>query len=270
MGFMASVFSEVDLRDARVATEVWLEQFIGKMGLDYRPQSHIFDHLPAALRAIQNGEIEIMNLAALDYLDLHEASILEPYVVGVGFDGSRDNTYVLMVHAEAEIPSLQDLQGKCIRIDSRSRIAALWLDVLLLREGLPEGRTFFEDIMEVEKVSRAILPVFFKQADACIVTQHAFNTMVELNPQLGRVLKPLAQSRGLLKGLLCFTRALDPKDQDPIKKSVLKLHSGPEGQQVLMLFGLKQVVPFQPQYLNSTLKLKNEYKDLKLSGEQSP
>ena len=270
VGFLASAFAGVDLRDARVATEVWLEQFAGKRGLDYRPRSFIFDDLASAVRAVQNGNIEIMNLATLDYLEVQQTPILEPAMVGITLNGSMNNEYVLLVHGEAGITSLDALQDKHIRIDSRGRIAALWLDVLLLRQGLPEGRVFFADFMKVDRVSRAVLPVFFKQADACIVTRYAFDTMVKLNPQLGRVLKALAHSPGFLRGIMCFASTYDPVDKATINGSALELHTEPEGHQVLTLLGLKQVLPYQPDYLDGTLALLREYRRLKSSGEKNP
>ena len=48
------------------------------------------------------------------------------------------------------------------------------------------------------KPSQAILPVFFKQAEAALVTRATFDTAVELNPQLGAALRTLSRSPQLI------------------------------------------------------------------------
>ena len=52
----------------------------------------------------------------------------------------------------------------------RSGLAPTWLDTELLRNKLPLSARFFREITRTSKMSRAILPVFFNQADACLVT----------------------------------------------------------------------------------------------------
>jgi len=80
------------------------------------------------------------------------------------------------------------------------------MDVLLWRSGLDAGETFFEEIQEVSKVSQAVLPVFFDQADACIAPMDAFRTMAELNPQLEEELWVIDTSPGFCQAVVCARR----------------------------------------------------------------
>ncbi len=85
-------------------------------------------------------------------------------------------------------------------------VPQMWLDTFLVKQGLTRSKYFFTNIKEVDKVSQAVLPVFFKQADACLVSRSGFETMVELNPQIGEQLAIQATSPGFILGGVFFRR----------------------------------------------------------------
>ena len=89
----------------------------------------------------------------------------------------------------------------------------------------------------------AILPVFFGQALACVVTDRALQTHGELNPQIARELIVVARSPGLLPTLLSF----GPACYDPLRtlmlRSIATLREKPQGRHVLELFGQSDVRP---------------------------
>jgi len=69
------------------------------------------------------------------------------------------------------------------------------------------------------------------------VTEEAFNIMVELNTQIGEEMTPIARSPEFLTGLMIFTKDYNPADQEAVRQAVLRLHTEPEGRQVLTLIG---------------------------------
>jgi ABC-type phosphate/phosphonate transport system substrate-binding protein len=81
-----------------------------------------------------------------------------------------------------------------------------------------------------------VLPVFFRQADACVVTRRGFKTMSELNPQVSQRLKVLAASPGLVPTGFGFR----PDYTDPLKNTIVaelaRIKDSPAGAQVLTLF----------------------------------
>ncbi len=263
VGFMASSFAGVDLKDAQVATDVWLGKFINKQGLLYQPKSIIFKDLDEALSAIELGEVEVINLSALDFLEIRGQTGLVPSLVGINENGSPYDRYVLLVHRDSRFKSIHSLKQKDIRIDARGRTPLVWLDTILLQERLPEAKEFFGNCTKVSNASQAVLPVFFKQSDVCLITEEAFNIMVELNTQIGEEMTLIARSPEFLTGLMIFAKDYNPADQEAVRQAVLRLHTEPEGMQVLTLLGVKKAITFESAHLGSVRNLIEEYNAVK-------
>ena len=103
-------------------------------------------------------------------------------------------------------------------MSSRASLAPVWSETILAREGLGSASGFYGQITTASKISQAVLPVFFRQLDACVVTRSGFETMVELNPQVGRQLKVLASSPPVVPVVFCFRASYD----SPIRAKVLE------------------------------------------------
>ena len=63
-------------------------------------------------------------------------------------------------------------------------------------------------IKEAQKPSQALMPVFFRQADACVASRHYFEVNSELNPQIQRELMSISNSPGLAGGSRRFQKGL--------------------------------------------------------------
>jgi ABC-type phosphate/phosphonate transport system substrate-binding protein len=107
------------------------------------------------------------------------------------------------------------------------------------------------------------MPVFFRQADACVVTRHIFNLTSEMNPQIGRELVPIARMSKLSQGIISIDRRLPEEIKDKIRQAFLTLPESPDGKQLLMLFQVSRMVPFRPEYLDATEALFAEHQLLK-------
>ena len=122
----------------------------------------------------------------------------------------------------------------------------MWLDNCPMKAGLLSHESFFCIITEAPKTANAVLPVFFGQADACLVLERLFDTIAELNPQLRNELVTLANSPPLLMSLTCFTPACSPRMKQRTLVFGERMHHTPKGKQILTLFGLDRAVIFQP------------------------
>jgi phosphonate transport system substrate-binding protein len=81
-----------------------------------------------------------------------------------------------------------------------------------------------------------VLPVFFGQVDACVVTKRGFDTMVELNPQVGEKLRVLAISPPLIPSVAFFHPDYDPEMRRKIEEEIQVLDLSPAGRQVMNHF----------------------------------
>jgi ABC-type phosphate/phosphonate transport system substrate-binding protein len=168
---------------------------------------------------------------------------------------------------------LKDLKNRSIVIPSinaqNGNVYHLWLDMLLAREGFPGTDSFFSSIQEARTASLALMQVFFRTADACIVTGHVLDLASELNPQVGRELQVLAKMGKLAGGIIALRHDLPAQRKQKIKEALMTLRDDQEGRQLFVLFQLERLVPFRPEYLKETEAFIAEHRQLlKISSGQ--
>jgi phosphonate transport system substrate-binding protein len=219
---------------------------------------------------VRAGEADILTLSVLEYLKLHGRVGLEAALVNVTSTGVQDE-FILLVRRAAAVERLDQLRGKTLMAEAvraENSIPTIWLESLLLKVGLGRQKDFFGETKTVKKTSQAVLAVFFGQADAALVRSKSFGTMVELNPQLEQELTVLAVSPKLLEFVTCFPTDGDPEKRAIMEEGGLNLHTYPRGRQILTLFGVGQVVPFDPAFLTSVKALLDEYRVLSAAEPQ--
>ena len=264
LGFSDRMFYDVDPNDARAITRVWIETLIRKINSaveDPGSKTIIFHDLPSIIRTLQAEEVDLLILPPLEYLRIEQEVPVEPILTGVVGE-TFPYEYILLVRRNRGSESLEGLRGKKLVLDGKGSIPRMWLDTFLLKDGLPESRAFFDTIKEVNKTSQAVLPVFFGQADACLVPLQSFETMVELNPQLAEELTALITSPGFCIGLVCARQDVYEKYKAFIQEGLSVLNTEPQGQQLLTIFRLDQALLFEPVHLEAVRKLVEEYNRL--------
>ena len=95
-------------------------------------------------------------------MEVREFAASDTITLGV-VDGSITEEYILVVPKDSGIEKINDLKGQNLNILSgaRASIAKIWLETLLLREGLRPDITFFKSINSNNDIQKVILPVFF-------------------------------------------------------------------------------------------------------------
>jgi ABC-type phosphate/phosphonate transport system substrate-binding protein len=255
VGYTASLLGGVDLQDAKLAMETWSGE-LGRL-LNLKPHTLIFTNLAELATLLKNQEVDLVVLDSLDYLRLKGQGNLEPVLTGV-VNGQVGYEFVLVANRSAGVRQLSQLRGKAINIQGgrgSDAIPRLWLDVLLRERGLAGCGAFFGKVKEVKKSSQAVLPVFFHQADAAVTTRDAYDTLVELNPQVGKSLEIIASSPRYIQALLAVRKTLPEDLKEKIIEASLKLSSYPRGSQILNLFRTGGVTRFNPAYLKNVQEL---------------
>lgn len=268
-GFSSTTFAEVDRNDAVTALKTWFDLLCEESGIDYVSEVYIYDSVELILEAIKNDKIDFVIVSPMELLQIKDKCSIIPVYFGL-LDGKPDAVELLLVNADSKITSVNQLKGKTLLWErySNGRIPMIWLETILLKNMLPETGKFFHSVRQLEKVSQAVLPVFFRQADACIVRETAFETMVELNPQIGRKLVAIASSSPLLIGAICYREGFNENDLNIITKSALNLHTSVRGKQVLSIFKIDRLVSFIDSTLETTKEIIEEYENLK--GRSKP
>ena len=181
-------------------------------------------------------------------------------------DNKPGSKYIIITRRDKQFNRISDLKNSSIGITTSylHKAAALWLELLLFNNNLPNKDAFFSRIIESTKDSKIVLDVFFGKLDACLIPESAFAVMTDLNPQIKAKLKIIGQSPFYMNVILCFTNNLKDKNiYETIKNKIININTYSSGKQMLTIMKIKSIVPFKEEYLESTKKLLRAYTDLK-------
>jgi len=254
--FSSGMLASVNHNDARAAIKVWAQTVAKERGIPADPDAHILsgvDEISAKLRA---RELDAIALTTVDYRQLQREYQFTDLFLAV--QGGRTNVeYLLLVHRDSPVQDLAGLQGRKLNFydNPRASLAPVWLDTLLLQQGLKGVAAFFGRVSSHTKLSTALLPVFFRQSDACVVDRLGFDTMCELNPQVGKQLRPVAVSPVLVPMLFCVRPDYRPAIKDRIMDALAQLHTSPAGQQLLTVLQFDRIQAADASCLESALSL---------------
>ena len=271
VGYSSLMISNVDLKDAQVALKVWSDMLERDKKGQWEQEASVYKDTQDLVQAYKEGKADIIAFTVLEYLLNKDQVEMTPELVGnVGNDPCQQN--LLLVHKSSGITDLKGLRGKKLIVENMGtgQVPFMWLEILLKRLGLEPVAEFFSQVKVVQKPSQAATPVFFRQADACIVRIAGFDTLVEMNPQFQRDLRILASSPAYLRGITCYRKNFDPEDRKELMASALKLHETAKGQQILTLFKVDRIVLFKPEFLKTAEGLLEEYQRLFPGAERKP
>lgn len=256
VGFTSGMFFNVNENDARAAVKAWGQSVAKQNGIDTDPQTQIFKDGAAALPALKTGQVDVIGMSILEYLDLSTGVAFDPVFVTYS-SGQPTEQYFLIVRREDNIREIGDLRGRSLIAyqDARSCLALPWMDLVLDKEVNSSASEFVGQIVKSVTLSKTVIPVFFRQADACVVTRSGFETMVELNPQLGKELTILARSEELVPAVFAFRAAYNPSFREKLMKGLADLHRSAAGQQILTLFHCERIAPQPGEFLRPTSEM---------------
>ena len=242
-GFAADAFVQVNENDARAALKVWAQTLGAERGIPVDPNLDILADTRAIKAALQAGRVDAVTMLTEQFWALRREVAFGSLILG-RTRGETAEVYLLLVHRDLATARLGDLRGKSIAVmdGSRGSLAAVWAETLLLEENLGPADAFWGKSTRLSKLSRLVLPVFFKQVDACVVTRDGFRTLCELNPQLGLQLRVLAQSSAIVPTVFCFRDELVSAYRDRLVAEIGDVAGTVAGRQTLTLFQSEQLV----------------------------
>ena len=237
VAFSGSMFADLNENDAGAAVRVWAQMLGRDHGIPVDPVVKILQGTNAIAEAVLQRTIDVITLTTEEYWNLRTKIALGSFVFGVK-GGRQTEEYLLLVHRESGIEKLADLRGRslnCFRSPATG-LATAWLENLLGLRNQPPLAAYFERVTEFTKLSRVMLPVFFRQADGCVVSRQGFETACELNPQLGKQLKTIAVSPQVVSTVFCFRDDYKAPYREQLLARLKDLNQSPAGRQFLTLF----------------------------------
>jgi len=246
----------VNENDAKAAVKAWGQTIARERNIPTDPEARIFQSTAEMLQALQSKAVDAVGISTLEYVALSPEVRFAPLFVTYNAGRCREQ-YLLLVHRDSQLDRVADLRGKSLifHANSRASLAQPWLDTLLLQDGGKPATEWLGKITRTPKLAQVVLPVFFHQTDACVATRTEFETICELNPQIGQQLKVLARSPEMVSSLFCFRADYAPSFKEPLFDGLRNLHKTPAGLQVLTIFQSEKVEDQPASCMASALEL---------------
>ena len=263
VGFSNTLFTDVNENDARAAVKAWSQTIARERNIPTDPEARIFRNTSELLQALRNKSVDAVGISTIEYAAVRREVPLAPLFIT--YNGARcREQYLLLVHRDSKLEQLADLRGKSLifHANSRASLAQPWLDTLLLKAGGKTTAAWLGKITRTPKVAQVVLPVFFRQTDACVATRTELETMRELNPQIGQQLKILARSPEIVPSLFCFRADYASTFKEQVFAGLRELHKTPAGLQVLTIFQSEKVEDQPASSMDSALALLAEHAQL--------
>ena len=257
LGYVEYSLPGVDRKDVALAVELWARRYVEtERGLGVRLTAY---HSRNEMRkALAKGQVDVVHLPTVDYLLLSREMDLKPFGVPVT-DGEFGERYVLVAAKGSGITSVSQLRGARLLVQAMSAgpesLPLRWVERLLRDQGLPVAARHFLGVEFEVQASRVLLPVFFGQAPACVITERSLRTMIELNPQVGAQLERIAVSPPLIDFVMCLAPSVDPSLAPRYAELGLGLSDNPWGRQMLLLLQLDGIAPFRPEAIEPARRL---------------
>ncbi len=147
---------------------------------------------------IQSGGAELFVLHGYEVVERALELKLKPLLLATR-SGRWETRFVLLVSNTSGIQNLRDLENRTLLVhrDGCGNLVDYWLDTAIA-VGTGRQRQSFARYQTVTQPREAVLPVFFGEADACVVSVAAYQSVVAQNPvQIPTRLTPLVKSKEL-------------------------------------------------------------------------
>lgn len=257
---MVHALGEVNAKDAQVAIELNWTKHLANVFPGLESKFEVLEDVATAAQYIRSGQLHGLALSITHYLQLRDLVTIQPIFISSRTSQPLES-YVLLVRQGVDWKTLGSQSRKRLMVDRKASPAMgrMWLETVLQDRQLPDGGSFFSEISADDKFARIILPVFFGQADACLVPESAYQTMVEMNPQVRKRLKVLERSPGFIKTIHCVTPLLPQEMTQRFIDRGMVMEDTVEGRQLLLIFQVKKNFLFHPSYLAHSESIYRKY-----------
>jgi ABC-type phosphate/phosphonate transport system substrate-binding protein len=264
IGFSRKAFVNVPKEDIKVAIQL-LTQKVAKKTIG-TADSQIYDSTDDIERDLKLKKIDVVAMTPEEFIYLRSHTPLEAVMTTVS-GKSYEVEMFMLARKDSGLNSVTDLKHKVIALPSKNSQYGVtyhtWLETLVMKERAVSTGDFFTIIKETRNASQAAMAVFFRQADACVISSHAFDIASELNPQVAMDMKVISRISRLVGGIIAFRQDLPEERKQKVKKALMTLHEDQEGRQMFILFQLNSLTPFLPENMIGTDALYAEHRKLK-------
>ncbi len=261
VGYSMHTMSDVDPKDAEAALRVWVNELAAQY--DFHVDIKMYKDVEELVKDFHRRKLDFIVLNSVDYLRQSGALKAGPDVTQIR-NGKATVKYVVLVGDRAAQGAIEGMKQKKLAVARGHSLGRIFLDVWLMRNKLQPAERFFSDIQEKSKDAQAILDTFFGRSDACLVTEAAYKMMVELNPQVGKKLRVVAESPELVASVGVF----HPDYPQELRQRAIKGMSSDymqheRGKQIILLFNVERMERISDHQFASVQRLIADHERLK-------
>jgi len=262
VAFSLATFPDVTMQDVRAALAIWGEEITRNIKDIDSFATNIYPTPEALIEAMRVGSVDLAILPTVDFLKAEALLNADLGLVSKSGPGGSQR-YFLVVRADLpaqQTRALKNLRFCQVKNDS---MGLLFLNHALLQQGLPEMDRFFASIEVKPKGSQALSTVFFGGAEACVVTEEAYQTTVAMNPQIERKVRILLMSPQLMGSVAIYRKGYPAHMRQLILEGVNELKNYPRGAQILSMFQASELRKATEADLAETRRMYREYRQKK-------
>lgn len=271
IGFSSSMFAALNENDARAAVKLWGETVAREYDVPADPQPLVLRTRGELRSALEGRAVDAFGLTVVEYDEIRQTAAADPVFAAV-LGGRSAERYLLVANREGPVKGPADLVGRRLILHQgppRLCLVSLWIESLL-RDRVPsEASGIVRSAVSEARIARAVLPVFFGKAEACVVSRNGFESMCEMNPQVAQRLHVVAESEDLIPIVFGIRRDFRPAYWEQLVRGLRDLNKSPAGQQVLMIFQSEKVVEVDAAALEPTFSLIARHRRF-VAAENSP
>jgi ABC-type phosphate/phosphonate transport system substrate-binding protein len=251
MAISESLVANVNLDDARAAMGHWLKQMEKDLKYEIEYPPHVFDTTEEIISRARSGRVDAVALNILEYRQI--ADCLDSSQVIAASPSSGMDRYVLL--AKSDLAQLGRLRGRrlCMLKAPKMCVAPAWISNVLDAAQLGSTEHFFGSVTQETKIPRVLLPVFFGQTDACITMKASFDTMCEMNPQVGKSLQIVAMSAPMVVTFYVYHKNFHSEARQEFTRVLSAFRTNAAAQQLATLFQFDQLSMLDAHCLRSAL-----------------
>jgi ABC-type phosphate/phosphonate transport system substrate-binding protein len=261
VAFLRTMFPTADYNDAKAAIKIYVKNLQDQLLTGFSMKPVYFENTDELLKNFPKENLAVITLSSVDFLAYKSKLSLNPVLVNSGTEDPLE-TYIILIRKEENISSADALADKKFGMIN-DPLSVMWLNVLLGSSKISKTGRQFKDIIIDKTESQLILSLFFGQLDGCLVSKTAFETMIEINPQIGSRLKILNSSPRLLRVIASFTTKFKrSRYSESLLKNLTSLENYASGRQLFALTKTAKLAPFKDEYLDNVKALLSDYNKL--------
>ncbi len=221
----------------------------------------LYDSNDQVIKDFNTGKLQALFVSSLTFLEMED--MIHPsgrYVVQFG--PTLKQRYMLLVRVEHQDINLSELRGKKLCVATGHALGRQFLDVALLKQGLPVSDDFFSEIRIVEEVNTAVVDLFFGKADAALVPEFSFELARELNPQISSSIAALATSEPMVNMVVGMRRDFPQQRLDKIEPLLLDISYSARLKRLLKTLRITGFYHLDEDTLEEVKALNNSYRTL--------